>query len=147
MFIFFGLIAVVASYYLQAGETHLSAWILGCAIGFLNAAIMLANNTRDMLTDTKAGKRTLAVRVGEGQARLLYQTFVFLPFTLIIGGFLLGFLPGLPVLLAGLSLIIARKLNIDFSNASGDELNPLLGRTAKLTIIFSALFSIGLLFT
>ncbi len=143
-FIFFGLVAVVGSYYLQAGDTSTAAWILGCAIGFLNAAIMLVNNTRDMQTDIKAGKHTLAAHIGEGQARLLYQAFVFLPFALIIGGFFLGFLPGLPVLLAGVSLIIARKLNSEFSQTSGEALNPILGSTAKLTMIFSGLFSIGL---
>lgn len=145
-FVFFGLVAVVGSYFLQAGETSTAAWILGCAIGSLNAAIMLVNNTRDIETDLKAGKQTLAVRIGVGQARVLYQAFVYLPFALIIGGFFLGFLPGIPVLIAGLALIFARRLNNDFSVTSGEALNPLLGRTAKLTMIFSGLFSLGLLF-
>ncbi|MEI6858345.1 MAG: 1,4-dihydroxy-2-naphthoate polyprenyltransferase [Shewanella sp.] len=145
-FVFFGLVAVVGSYFLQAGETSTAAWVLGCAIGSLNAAIMLVNNTRDINTDVKAGKKTLAVRIGEGQSRVLYQTFVYLPFALIIGSFFLGFLPGAPVLLAGLSLLFARKLNSDFSVESGAALNPLLGRTAKLTMVFSGLFSIGLFF-
>ncbi|TRY14516.1 1,4-dihydroxy-2-naphthoate polyprenyltransferase [Shewanella hanedai] len=145
-FVFFGLVAVVGSYYLQAGAASTSAWLLGSAIGFLNAAIMLVNNTRDMKTDIKAGKKTLAIRIGLGQARLFYQAFVFLPFAVIIAGFLLGFLPGLPVLLAGLSLVFARKLNNEFSHTSGAELNPLLGQTAKLTMIFSTLFSIGWIF-
>ncbi|AQS37221.1 1,4-dihydroxy-2-naphthoate prenyltransferase [Shewanella psychrophila] len=145
-FVFFGLVAVVGSYFLQAGETNTAAWILGCAIGFLNAAIMLVNNTRDIETDAKAGKKTIAVRLGIGQARVIYQAFVYLPFALIIGSFFLGFLPGAPVLLAGLALIIARKLNSDFSVTSGEALNPLLGRTAKLTMIFSGLFSVGLFF-
>ncbi|WP_076408283.1 1,4-dihydroxy-2-naphthoate polyprenyltransferase [Shewanella sp. UCD-KL12] len=145
-FVFFGLVAVVGSYFLQAGETSTAAWILGCAIGSLNAAIMLVNNTRDIDTDLKAGKQTLAVRIGIGQARVLYQAFVYMPFALIIGGFFLGFLPGMPVLIAGLALIFARRLNNDFSVTSGEALNPLLGRTAKLTMIFSGLFSLGLLF-
>ncbi|MFV7769674.1 1,4-dihydroxy-2-naphthoate polyprenyltransferase [Shewanella marisflavi] len=143
-FVFFGLVAVVGSYYLQANDTSIAAWILGSAIGLFNAAVMLVNNTRDIPTDTKAGKRTLAVKIGEGQARVLYQALVYLPFALIIGGFLLGLLPGLPVLLGGLSLVLARKLNSEFSQTSGAALNPLLGRTAKLTVIFSALFSLGL---
>ena len=143
-FVFFGLVAVVGSYYLQAHDTSVAAWILGSAIGLFNAAVMLVNNTRDIPTDAKAGKRTLAVKIGEGQARVLYQALVYLPFALIIGGFLLGLLPGLPVLLSGLSLILARKLNSEFSQTSGAALNPLLGRTAKLTVIFSALFSLGL---
>ncbi len=143
-FIFFGLVAVVGSYYLQAHDTSVAAWILGSAIGLFNAAVMLVNNTRDIPTDAKAGKRTLAVKIGEGQARVLYQALVYLPFALVIGGFLLGTLPGLPVLLGGLSLVLARKLNSEFSQTSGAALNPLLGRTAKLTVIFSALFSLGL---
>ncbi|MEI6893917.1 MAG: 1,4-dihydroxy-2-naphthoate polyprenyltransferase [Colwellia sp.] len=146
VFVFFGLVAVVGSYFLQAGETSTAAWILGSAIGCLNAAIMLVNNTRDIDTDVKVGKKTLAVRVGEEQARALYQAFVYLPFALIIGGFVLGLLPGVPVLLAGLSLIFARKLSRDFSVGSGEALNPLIGRTAKLSIVFSGLFSIGLFF-
>ncbi|ARD23098.1 MULTISPECIES: 1,4-dihydroxy-2-naphthoate polyprenyltransferase [Shewanella] len=146
-FVFFGLVAVVGSYYLQAGDTSTSAWLLGSAIGMFNAAIMLVNNTRDIQTDTKAGKNTLAVKIGQAQARVLYQALVYLPFGLIIGGFLMGNLAGLPVLLAGLSLIYARQLSGEFSNTSGEALNPILGRTAKLTMIFSLLFSIGLIFS
>ncbi|MCT7943423.1 MULTISPECIES: 1,4-dihydroxy-2-naphthoate polyprenyltransferase [Shewanella] len=144
-FVFFGLVAVVGSYYLQAGETTLTAWLLGCAIGFFNAAIMLVNNTRDITTDTKAGKNTLAVRIGEPQAKVLYQSFLYLPFGIIIAGFLLGALEGWPVLLAGVSLILARKLSRDFRDNSGEDLNPILGKTAKLTMIFSVLFSAGLM--
>ncbi|QSX32756.1 1,4-dihydroxy-2-naphthoate polyprenyltransferase [Shewanella avicenniae] len=145
-FVFFGLVAVVGSYYLQAGETTAASWLLGSAVGLLNAAIMLVNNTRDIFTDTKAGKKTLAVRIGEAQAKVMYQALVYLPFGLIIAGFLLGQLPGLPVLLTGLSLIMARKLSSDFYQYSGASLNPLLGKTAKLTMMFSALFSFGLVF-
>ncbi|MDR8523139.1 MULTISPECIES: 1,4-dihydroxy-2-naphthoate polyprenyltransferase [Shewanella] len=144
-FVFFGLVAVVGSYFLQAGDTATSAWLLGSAIGFLNAAIMLVNNTRDMETDIKAGKKTLAVRMGLEQSRIFYQSFVYLPFAIIIAGFFMGALPGMPVLLAGLAFIMARNLSRDFNEVKGAALNPLLGRTAKLTMIFSALFSAGLL--
>ncbi|AZG74032.1 1,4-dihydroxy-2-naphthoate polyprenyltransferase [Shewanella livingstonensis] len=146
-FVFFGLVAVVGSYYLQAGATTMTAWLLGCAIGFFNAAIMLVNNTRDISTDSKAGKNTLAVRIGEAQAKVLYQSFVYLPFGIIIAGFLLGSLDGLPVLLSGASLIIARNLSREFHANSGEALNPILGQTAKLTMVFSLLFSIGLYFS
>ena len=146
-FVFFGLVAVVGSFYLQAGTTTITAWLLGCAIGFFNAAIMLVNNTRDISTDTKAGKNTLAVRIGEEQAKVLYQSFVYLPFGIIIAGFLLGSLDGLPVLLAGISLVIARNLSREFHHNSGEALNPILGKTAKLTMIFSVLFSVGFFFS
>ncbi|WP_299811202.1 1,4-dihydroxy-2-naphthoate polyprenyltransferase [uncultured Shewanella sp.] len=144
-FVFFGLVAVVGSYFLQAGETATNAWLLGSAIGFLNAAIMLVNNTRDMETDIKAGKKTLAVRIGLEQSRIFYQSFLYLPFAIITAGFLMGALPGLPVLFAGLAFIMARTLCRDFNEVKGAALNPLLGRTAKLTMIFSVLFSVGLL--
>ncbi|WOT04170.1 1,4-dihydroxy-2-naphthoate polyprenyltransferase [Shewanella youngdeokensis] len=142
-FVFFGLVAVVGSYFLQATETSTNAWLLGAAIGFLNAAIMLVNNTRDMDTDIKAGKKTMAVRVGLAQARIFYQSFIYLPFAIIIAGFLMGVIPGLPVLFAGLAFIVARNLCRDFNDVTGAELNPLLGRTAKLTMLFSGLFSLG----
>ena len=133
--------------YLQAGTTTITAWLLGSAIGFFNAAIMLVNNTRDISTDTKAGKNTLAVRIGESQAKVLYQSLVYLPFGIIIAGFLLGSLDGLPVLLAGISLVIARNLSREFHHNSGEALNPILGKTAKLTMIFSVLFSVGFFFS
>ncbi len=142
-FVFFGLVAVVGSYYLQANDTSTTAWVLGSAIGLFNAAIMLVNNTRDICTDKKAGKFTLAVKIGEPQAKVLYQALLYLPFALLIGSFLLGILPGLPVLLSGLALVLARKLNQQFSVNTGEALNPLLGQTAKLTAIFSLLFSLG----
>jgi 1,4-dihydroxy-2-naphthoate octaprenyltransferase len=81
--------------------------------------------------------------MGQGQARVLYQTLVYLPYCLIISAFLLGYLPGLPVLLAGLSLIVARKLSRQFHELSGVQLNSILGKTALLSVIFCTLFSIG----
>ncbi|MBB1267884.1 1,4-dihydroxy-2-naphthoate polyprenyltransferase [Shewanella sp. SR44-3] len=143
VFIFFGLVAVVGSFYLQTGITSQEAWLLGAAIGSLNAAIMLVNNTRDMSTDAKANKRTLAVRLGQSQARVLYQTLVYLPYAIIICAFLLGFLPGIAVILCGLSLLYARKLSLHFHELSGAELNPILAKTALLTFVFSVLFSLG----
>jgi 1,4-dihydroxy-2-naphthoate polyprenyltransferase len=143
VFIFFGLVAVVGSVYLQTGATSHEAWLLGAAIGSLNAAIMLVNNTRDISTDAKANKRTLAVRLGLGQARVLYQTLVYLPYGITISAFLMGFLPGFAVSLSGLSLIYARSLSRRFHELSAAELNPILAQTALLSFGFSLLFSLG----
>ena len=144
-FIYFGLVAVVGSYYIQADHVSISAWLLGASIGLFNAAIMLVNNTRDIATDTKANKNTLAVKIGEEKAKDLYQALVYLPFGLSIGGFLLGSLSGLPVLLSGFVLLKARKLSQEFRLLTGAALNPLLGQTAKLTLFFSLLYSAGIL--
>jgi 1,4-dihydroxy-2-naphthoate octaprenyltransferase len=69
VFIFFGLVAVGATYYVQAGVLTADAWIIGAGIGALAANILVVNNYRDVETDVKAGKRTLVVRFGRGFAR------------------------------------------------------------------------------
>jgi 1,4-dihydroxy-2-naphthoate polyprenyltransferase len=143
VFIFFGIVAVVGSVYLQTGVTSPEAWLLGMAMGSLNAAIILVNNVRDINIDVKTHKRTLAVRLGQGQARVFYQTLVYLPYGIIISAFLLGFLPGFAVGLSGLSLVYARSLSRRFHELSGAELNPILAQTALLSLVFSLLFSLG----
>ncbi|MBC8040767.1 MAG: 1,4-dihydroxy-2-naphthoate polyprenyltransferase [Opitutaceae bacterium] len=69
VFIFFGLVAVAATYFVQAGVVTDEAWIIGAGIGALAANILVVNNYRDVETDAKAGKRTLVVRFGRGFAR------------------------------------------------------------------------------
>lgn len=146
-FVFFGLIAVVGSFYLQAGFTNINAWLLGAAIGFLNAAIMLVNNTRDIETDRHAKKFTLAVSMGEARAKKLYQILIFLPFAIIFIGYVMGILTGLQTILTLPTFLIARHLSQAFTEKTGQALNPLLGRTAQLTLVFSLVFSLGTLFS
>ena len=105
---------------------------------------MLVNNTRDIRTDTQAGKHTLAVRIGEAQSKVLYQAD--LPLRLSDCRLSIGIYP-VYLYCSRVCLLIARKLSSDFYAVSGEALNPLLGRTAKLTMIFSTLFSVGLVFT
>jgi 1,4-dihydroxy-2-naphthoate octaprenyltransferase len=69
VFVFFGLVAVGATYFVQAGVVTEEAWIIGAGIGALAANILVVNNYRDVETDAKAGKRTLVVRFGRGFAR------------------------------------------------------------------------------
>ncbi|WP_298445299.1 1,4-dihydroxy-2-naphthoate polyprenyltransferase [uncultured Ferrimonas sp.] len=143
-FVFFGLVAVVGSYYTQVQDTTVTVWLLASTMGLFNSAIMLVNNTRDISTDSKAGKRTLAVRLGQQQSRLLYSTLLALPYLTIMLMFLLGQLPGLVVLLGFISVPMARVLAKEFVQTEGAALNPLLGRTAKLTMVYSVLLSLGL---
>lgn len=72
VFVFFGLVAVGATYFVQAGEITGQAWIIGAGIGALAANILVVNNYRDAETDAKAGKRTLVVRFGRGFARVQF---------------------------------------------------------------------------
>src|SRR5918992_1035223 len=76
VFVFFGLVAVAGSYYVQAGELPWEALALGVPVGLLAAAILVVNNIRDVETDRRAGKRTLAVKLGRERARSLFVAMV-----------------------------------------------------------------------
>src|SRR5207253_6813404 len=69
VFLFFGVVAVVGSYYVQTEDLRWEAFALSVPVGLLAAAILVVNNVRDIDTDRRAGKRTLAVKLGRGAAR------------------------------------------------------------------------------
>lgn len=143
-FLFFGLIAVVGCYFIQTQSVQPLVWALASAVGLLNAAIMLVNNTRDIHTDAKAGKRTLAVRIGQARAQTLYCLLLLLPYLILIGLFISGQIAGLVLILGLISAPMARILAQRFCQSEGAALNPLLGRTAMLSLFFSVLLSVGL---
>ncbi|WP_095498197.1 1,4-dihydroxy-2-naphthoate polyprenyltransferase [Paraferrimonas haliotis] len=144
-FLYFGLVAIVGVYFIQTGTTVYEAWFVASCLGLLNAAIMLVNNTRDISTDQKAGKRTLAVRIGQANCRSLYAVLVYLPFILVILHWLFGDLRGFCVLAILFAMPLARNLVSAFQQQQGAALNPLLGKTAMLTLLFSLLLSAGLI--
>lgn len=140
-FAFFGPVAVAGTYYLQTLNLPVEIVVAGCAPGFFSVAILTVNNLRDIETDAKAGKRTLAVRFGEKFARAEYAVCLFfaaaIPLLLLLWGDI-GW-----SWLASLVMLKGLKLNSQFSKLSGRELNPLLGETAKLLLIYSLVFSVG----
>src|ERR1700754_4235467 len=77
VFLFFGLVAVTGTFFAQREEFTWESFVLAVPVGLLATAILMVNNTRDLETDRRAGKRTLAVRVGRDRARLLYALFVY----------------------------------------------------------------------
>jgi 1,4-dihydroxy-2-naphthoate octaprenyltransferase len=87
VFVFFGLVAVLGTTYTQAGRIGPTAVAIAVAMGSLACAILVANNLRDIPSDAAAGKRTLAVRIGDRATRWLYTGFVVVPFVLV---FLVG---------------------------------------------------------
>src|SRR3954453_23730936 len=76
VFLFFGVVAVVGSYYVQTEHLHWTAFALSVPVGLLVSAILVANNIRDIETDRRAGKRTLAVRLGRERTRVLFAAMV-----------------------------------------------------------------------
>ena len=139
VFVFFGLIATIGTYYTQTGEITALSILCAIPMGSLSCAILAVNNIRDRAQDELVGKRTLAVRLGDAKAR---KGFVVL---LVIAHLsaLATFVPWSILTLAVLPLTISISRAI-MSGASGAELIPLLGRTGKLQMFFGALFAIAL---
>jgi 1,4-dihydroxy-2-naphthoate polyprenyltransferase len=145
VFLFFGLVAVNGSYYVQLEELDALPLGLSIAVGFLATAIIVVNNIRDVETDRRAGKNTLAVRVGREAAVRLYMllivgAFVTLPIALAAGES--SWLPLLGLLAAPLALRPARTLA---ERRDGPALNAVLGQTGALLGVYSLLITAGLL--
>lgn len=142
VWVFFGPIAVGATYYLQAMQIRHEHIASGVAIGALATAILVVNNLRDMPTDRKVGKKTLAVRFGKTFTYFEYVFCLGVAFTLPIYLYLWNlknekiFIILLPIPLA---LILCKKVFI----LEGKNLNPILGKTALLLLLYSLFFSIA----
>ena len=145
-FLFFGIVAVCGTYFLQTGNFHPLTLACSLPTALLVTNIIVVNNLRDIDTDQVANKRTLAVRIGDQNTRIEYVLFGVLayatPLLLWISGLL-----GPSGLLAWLSLPVGIRLTRDLQRAPRSAaLNPILGRTAQFNLLFSALFAVGLLF-
>lgn len=139
VFVFFGPIAVAGTDYVQSLTWSWNAIVLGAACGFLSTAILVVNNLRDRETDAVVGKNTLAVRFGETFARMEYS----LCFALTLGIIVYFGLQRSWTFLALLSLIPSISLQRSMWTESGRSLDPNLGKTAKILILFSIVFSIS----
>lgn len=84
VFVFFGLVATVGTNFIQTLSLDPLAIVLGSAAGFCASAVLLINNIRDIATDTQAGKKTLAVRLGDRRSRVLFLVLIFIPLAINI---------------------------------------------------------------
>ena len=145
VFVFFGLVAVCGTFYVQTLKLTPLAFLMGIVEGLLITAILVINNLRDIETDRRAGKRTLAVLIGDRGTRLEYTALQVGAYTLP-ASFWLGGQTSAWILLPCLSLPLAIQLNrIVWQTQGGRALNQTLAGTAKLTLVFSVLLSIGLI--
>jgi 1,4-dihydroxy-2-naphthoate octaprenyltransferase len=143
VFVFFGLVAVVGTAYLQAGRLEPLFWLAAVPVGSLTSAILVVNNLRDILTDRAAGKRTLAVVLGADATRaeyaLLLVVAAVVPFLAIAAG--RGVIVLLPLLAAPLAWPLLRTVR---SFREPRELNAVLKGTARLALVYGLLFALGL---
>ncbi|HEX2234419.1 MAG TPA: 1,4-dihydroxy-2-naphthoate polyprenyltransferase [Thermoleophilaceae bacterium] len=145
VFLFFGLVAVNGSYYVHTERLSWEAFGLSLPVGLLAAAILVVNNVRDIDTDRRAGKRTLAVKLGRERARRLFAAMVALAFVIPGVVWLAGGLSAwLLVALAALPLAPPLVRTVSTRN-DGPALNGALARTGLLLALFSLLLSAGVL--
>ncbi len=142
VFIFFGLAAVAGTYFVQAGSVSAAAWWMSAPVGLIVTAILVVNNLRDIENDRQAGKRTLAVRLGERGTRLEYLLC-------LVGAYLamplaasLGLIPWTG-LLSWLSLPLAVQSARTVFTRHGRPLNAALAGTGQTALVFSLLFWVG----
>jgi 1,4-dihydroxy-2-naphthoate octaprenyltransferase len=139
VFLFFGVIATMGTYYAQTEEITLLSFIVSIPMGALSCAILAINNLRDRPKDELVGKLTVAVRIGDRKARVMYVALLALAHIAAIATLIPTTL--LTLLALPITLSISRQV---LSGVSGKELIPLLGKTAKLQMIFSILLAVGL---
>ncbi|KZK74014.1 MAG: 1,4-dihydroxy-2-naphthoate polyprenyltransferase [Pelodictyon luteolum] len=143
VFIFFGLVAVGGTYYVQAFSLSLPVLIAAVAPGAFSVNILLCNNIRDIDTDRGVGKMTLPARIGARWARRLYLTLTVVAY--LVPFALIGFGYSLWPLLALFSIPLAVTMVRALYRSEGRELNAVLAGTGKLMTIYGALFSAGIL--
>jgi len=145
VFLFFGLVAVNGSYFVQLERLDWLPFALSVPVGFLATAILAVNNVRDIDTDRRAGKMTLAVRLGRPRARALYTALVAASYLGLPLGLLAADGPALGLLaLASLPLAI-RPVRAVRARTDGPALNAALAGTGALLAAFSILLTAGLL--
>jgi 1,4-dihydroxy-2-naphthoate octaprenyltransferase len=143
VFVFFGLVGVLGTQYVQAGRITLAGIADAVAVGAFSSAVLVANNLRDIPTDHQVGKRTLAVLLGDRRTRLLYQVLVAVPLLVSIWVAAVGSQP-----LASLGLIAAlllfgpvRRIR---SGAAGLALIPVLRDTGLAMLLWAAVTGVAL---
>jgi 1,4-dihydroxy-2-naphthoate octaprenyltransferase len=143
VFVFFGLVAVVGTAYLQAGRVQPLFVAAAVPVGALTTAILVVNNLRDIPTDAAAGKRTLAVILGASATAFEYAGLLVVAFAVPVGLAAVGW--GLAVLLPLLALPLAAPLLRRVrSFTEPRQLNPVLKATARLALVHGLLFAVGL---
>lgn len=139
VFLFFGVIATMGTYYAQTEELTLLSFIVSIPMGALSCAILAINNLRDRPKDALVGKLTVAVRIGDRNARLMFVSLLLVAHLAVIATLIPTTL--LTLLALPMSISISRQV---LSGISGKELIPLLGKTGKLQLLFSILLAVGL---
>lgn len=144
VFLYFGLVAVIGTAASQTGTISALAILAGTSCGLISCAILIANNLRDIPSDTKSGKRTLAVRLGDARTRRLYQVLLIIGICLsaimstVSGG------PSLTWIACSAIFLTVEPIKIVRNLATGPSLIPVLASTGRLLLMYSIILSFAI---
>jgi 1,4-dihydroxy-2-naphthoate octaprenyltransferase len=143
VFLFFGFVAVVGSYFVQTEELRWEAFALAVPVGLLASAILGVNNIRDVDTDRRAGKRTLAVKLGRDRARGLYTAMLVISF--VVPPLLVPALSAWVLLSLAAVPLVPPLVRTVSTRTDGPSLNSALAGTGRLLAVYSLLLAGGVL--
>ncbi|KXP04179.1 1,4-dihydroxy-2-naphthoate polyprenyltransferase [Tsukamurella pseudospumae] len=142
VFVFFGLVAVLGTQFVQAGRVDGAGWLAACAVGAYSSAVLVANNLRDIPTDRESGKITLAVRLGDSRTRVLFAVLVGAPTVL---GLVLALVCTPWALLTLLSAPLAVRAALPVvRGGQGRDLIPGIAQTGLAMLVWSVAAAVGL---
>jgi 1,4-dihydroxy-2-naphthoate octaprenyltransferase len=141
VFVFFGVAAVAGTAYVQMGRLSWLGLAASVPAGLLSCALLMINNLRDVESDASSGKRTLAVRIGDARARVVYQVFLLAPFAIAA---LIGFYRPFALLALLAIPLAAAPVRAVRGGVSGPGLIATLGQTGRLQLAFGLVFTVGL---
>jgi 1,4-dihydroxy-2-naphthoate octaprenyltransferase len=141
VFIFFGLVATVGTYYIQTEQFNWQIFLLALPVGTLSCAILAINNLRDLPQDKLVGKRTMAVRIGEKNTRVFFMLLLVTAQVTALAAASISLLALITLICAPITYRVVRQV---LSGAVGTELIEVLSKTAKLQLLMASLLAAAL---
>jgi 1,4-dihydroxy-2-naphthoate octaprenyltransferase len=141
VFIFFGLVATVGSYYIQTEQFNWQIFLLSMPVGTLSCAILAVNNLRDLPQDNLVGKRTMAVRIGEKNTRVFFMLLLVTAQVTALAAASISSLALISLICSPITYSVVRQV---LNGAVGAELIEVLSKTAKLQLVMASLLAAAL---
>ena len=141
VFIFFGLVATVGSYYIQTEQFNWQIFLLSIPVGTLSCAILAINNLRDLPQDKLVGKRTMAVRIGEKNTRVFFMLLLVTAQVTALAAISISSLALITLICSPITYSVVRQV---LNGAVGAELIDVLSKTAKLQLVMASLLAAAL---
>ena len=141
VFIFFGLVATVGSYYIQTEQFNWQIFLLAIPVGTLSCAILAVNNLRDLPQDNLVGKRTMAVRIGEKNTRVFFMLLLVTAQVTALAAISISSLALITLICSPITYSVVRQV---LNGAVGAELIEVLSKTAKLQLVMASLLAAAL---